>query len=92
MFSDLSAPHIPRFVLRFTPASSSRLILAERWFAELTAKKLRRDTHMSVRQLNTDIRPCIGNPRSYVWTKTVDQIRTSIGDYFHWGNDFGHNM
>ena len=46
----------PRFVLHFTPTSSSWLNLVERWFAELTTKKLRRGTHTSVRQLNTDIR------------------------------------
>jgi transposase len=49
----------PRFVLHFTPTSSSWLNLVERWFAELTTKKLRRGTHTSVRQLNTDIRTWI---------------------------------
>jgi transposase len=39
----------PRFVLHFTPTSSSWLNLVERWFAELTTKKLRRGTHTSVR-------------------------------------------
>ena len=39
----------PRFVLHFTPTSSSWLNLVERWFAELTTKKLRRGTHRSVR-------------------------------------------
>lgn len=34
----------PRFVLHFTPTSSSWLNLVERWFAELTNKKLRRGT------------------------------------------------
>jgi transposase len=67
----------PRFVVHFTPTSSSWLNLVERWFAELTNKKLRRGTHTSVRQLNTDIRAWIeswnDNPRPYVWTKTADQ-------------------
>jgi len=49
----------PRFVLHFTPTSSSWLNLVERWFAELTTKKLRRGAHRSVRQLNTDIRAWI---------------------------------
>src|SRR5258705_304220 len=53
----------PRFVLHFTPTSSSWLNLVERWFAELTTKKLRRGTHTSVRQLNTDIRTWNDNPR-----------------------------
>ncbi len=49
----------PRFVLHFTPTSSSWLNLVERWFSELTNKKLRRATHRSVRELNTDIRAWI---------------------------------
>ena len=84
----------PRFVLHFTPTSSSWLNLVERWFAELTTKKLRRGTHTSVRQLNTDIRAWIDtwndNPRPYVWTKTADQILASIGNYCHRINDSGH--
>jgi transposase len=84
----------PRFVLHFTPTSSSWLNLVERWFAELTTKKLRRGTHTSVRQLNTDIRTWIttwnDNPRPYVWTKTADQILASIGNYCQRINDSGH--
>lgn len=84
----------PRFVLHFTPTSSSWLNLVERWFAELTTKKLRRGTHTSVRQLNADIRAWIQtwnqNPRPYVWTKTADQILASIGNYCTRINDSGH--
>jgi transposase len=84
----------PRFVLHFTPTSSSWLNLVERWFAELTTKKLRRGTHTSVRQLNADIRTWIqtwnDNPRPYVWTKTADQILASIGNYCTRINDSGH--
>ena len=72
----------PRFHLHFTPTSSSWLNLVERWFAELTTKNLRRGTHRTVRELNTDIRNWIStwndNPRPYVWTKTADQILESI--------------
>ena len=75
----------PRFVLHFTPTSSSWLNLVERWFAELTTKRLRRGTHRSVRQLNDDIRAWIAawndNPRPFVWTKTADQILDSIARY-----------
>ena len=46
----------PRFRLHFTPASSSWLNLAERWFAEVTNRKLRRSAHRSVAQLGTGIR------------------------------------
>jgi len=84
----------PRFVMHFTPTSSSWLNLVERWFSELTVKKLRRGTHTSVRQLNTDIGAWIDtwndNPRPYVWTKTADQILASIGNYCTRINDSGH--
>ncbi|HVT22475.1 MAG TPA: IS630 family transposase [Mycobacteriales bacterium] len=84
----------PRFVLHFTPTSSSWLNLVERWFSELTTKKLRRGTHHSVRDLNTDIRAWIkawnDNPRPYVWTKTADQILDSIARYCQRINDSRH--
>lgn len=84
----------PRFVLHFTPTSSSWLNLVERWFGELTTKKLQRGTHRSVRALNADIRDWISNwndnPRPYVWTKTADQILDSIARYCARINDSGH--
>lgn len=70
----------PRFALHFTPTGASWMNLVERWFAELTTKKLRRGAHKSVRALNADIREWIEHwnesPRPYVWTKTADQILT----------------
>jgi transposase len=84
----------PRFVLHFTPTSSSWLNLVERWFGELTTKKLQRGTHRSVRALNADIHSWIhtwnDNPRPYVWTKTADQILDSIARYCSRINDSGH--
>ncbi|MCA1699188.1 MAG: IS630 family transposase, partial [Actinobacteria bacterium] len=41
----------PRFVLHFTPTGASWLNLVERWFGELTRRKLKRGTHRSVREL-----------------------------------------
>jgi transposase len=75
----------PRFVLHFTPTSSSWINLVERWFAELTTKLLKRGQHRTVRQLNAEIRAWIDDwnesPRPYVWTKTADQILDSIKRY-----------
>ena len=75
----------PRFELHFTPTSSSWLNLVERWFGELTTKKLRCGTHRSVRALNADIRAWIKtwneDPKPYVWTKTAEQILDSIARY-----------
>ncbi|MEV6602525.1 transposase, partial [Kutzneria sp. NPDC051319] len=84
----------PRFVLHFIPTSSSWLNLVERWFSELTTKKLQRGAHRSVRALNADIRDWIrtwnDNPRPYVWTKTADQILDSIARYCSRINNSGH--
>ena len=84
----------PRFQLHFTPTSSSWLNLVERWFAELTNKKLRRGAHRSVRALNADIRAWIEtwneNPRPYVWTKTAERILESIASYCQRINPTGH--
>jgi transposase len=84
----------PRFVLHFTPTSSSWLNSVERWFAELTNKKLRRGSHSSVRQLNADIRAWIetwnDNPRPFVWAKTADEILESIARYCTRINDSRH--
>jgi transposase len=84
----------PRFVVHFTPTSSSWLNLVERWFSELTTKKLKRGAHTSARALNADIRDWIttwnDNPRPYVWTKTADQILESISRYCTRINDSGH--
>ena len=84
----------PRFVLHFTPTSSSWLNLVERWFAELTQKKLRRGAHRSVRALNADIRAwidtCNDQPRPFVWTKAADEILDSIARYCNRINESRH--
>jgi transposase len=75
----------PRFHLHFTPTSGSWLNMVERWFAELTTKKIRRGAHTSVKALEADIRDWIDHwnedPRPYVWVKTADQILDSLARY-----------
>jgi transposase len=84
----------PRFVVHFTPTSSSWINLVERWLSELTTKLLKRGQHRSVRALNAEIRDWIDtwneNPRPYVWTKTADQILDSIKRYCQRINQTGH--
>ena len=74
-----------RFHLHFTPTSGSWLNMVERWFAELTTKKIKRGAHMSVRALERDIRDWIAtwneDPRPYVWVKTAEQILASLARY-----------
>jgi transposase len=84
----------PRFELHFTPTSSSWMNLVERWFAELTNRKLRRSAHRSVTALETDIRKWINewnkDPKPFVWTKTADEILETLADYCIRINDSGH--
>jgi transposase len=84
----------PRVHLHFTPTGASWLNLVERWFAELTARKLRRGAHRSVKELNADIRAWIEqwneNPQPYVWTKTAEQILETLAAYCQRITDSGH--
>jgi transposase len=84
----------PRFHLHFTPTSASWLNLVERWFAELTNRKLRRSTHRSVAELEADLTAWIAawnaDPRPFVWTKTADEILDNLTSYLQRTNDSGH--
>ena len=84
----------PRFHLHFTPTSSSWMNLVERWFAELTNRKLRRSAHRSVVDLETDIRKWINewnkDPKPFVWTKTADEILETLAAYCQRIIDSGH--
>lgn len=68
----------PRFVLHFVPTSSSWLNLIERWFGELTSKRIRRGSFFSVDDLVMAIEEFLQawneNPKPFVWTATVDSI------------------
>jgi transposase len=75
----------PRFHVHFTPTGSSWMNQVERWFGLLTGKLIRRGVHTSVQALEDDIRDWIAtwneNPRPFTWTKTADEILTSLGSY-----------
>lgn len=68
----------PRFIPHFIPTSSSWLNLVERWFGELTGKRLRRGAFVSVNDLKGAIDEFLkawnDQPRPFVWTATVDSI------------------
>jgi transposase len=68
----------PRFVCHFVPTSSSWLNLVERWFGELTSKRIRRDSFGSVPELKQAIDEFLAAwneaPKPFVWTATVDSI------------------
>jgi len=84
----------PRFHLHLTPTGASWLNLVERWFAELTTKRIKRGAHTSVPDLERDIRGWIASwnedPRPYVWVKTADQILESLARYCARISDSAH--
>ena len=68
----------PRFVIHYVPTSCSWLNLIERWSADLTNKRIRRDSFFSVDELVAAINDFLAawneNPKPFVWTATVDSI------------------
>jgi len=72
----------PRFHLHFIPTSSSWLNLIERWFRELTDKRIRRGSFQNVPELIAVIREYLDghnqNPRVFVWTASVDRILAKV--------------
>lgn len=75
----------PRFHVHFTPTGSSWINQVERWFSYLTTQLLQRGVHRSVQALEADIRAWIRqwneDPRPFVWTKTAEDILTSLARY-----------
>ena len=72
-----------RFVIHYVPTSCSWLNLIERWFAELTNKRIRRDSFFSVDELIAAINEFLAawneNPKPFLWTATVDSIVAKLG-------------
>jgi len=71
-----------RFVIHYVPTSCSWLNLIERWFAELTNKRIRRDSFPSLDALVAAIEEFLAvwnqKPRPFVWTATVDSILAKL--------------
>ena len=72
----------PRFHLHFTPTSSSWLNLIERWFREITDKRIRRGVFHSLRELVEAILAYVQqhnqNPPSFTWTAKAEAILEKI--------------
>ena len=71
-----------RVHLHFTPTSSSWLNLVERWFRELTDKRLRRGSFWSARDLIVAIKDYLDghnqNPKIFVWSAPVERIMAKV--------------
>src|SRR4029434_7596484 len=72
----------PRFHIHFIPTSSSWLNLVERWFREITDKRIRRGSFHNVPELIAAIEDYLKchnqNPRVFVWKASADSIMTKI--------------
>jgi len=72
----------PRFHLHFTPTSSSWLNMVERWFREITDKRIRRGSFSSVPELISAINEYLENhnqnPQVFVWSASVEKILGKI--------------
>ena len=71
-----------RFVEHFIPTYSSWLNMIERWFAEITNKRIRRESWSSLQELEKAITDYIifwnESDRRFSWKKTFDGVKASI--------------
>jgi len=72
----------PRFHMHFTPTSSSWLNIVERWFRDITTKRIRRGAFPSVCALIDAIEEYLQhyneNPKPFIWTASVDHILAKV--------------
>ncbi len=72
----------PRFHIHFTPTSASWLNMVERFFRDLTVKRLRRGVFRSVDELVAAIDDYIaqhnGHPTPFIWTATASDILEKV--------------
>lgn len=72
----------PRFHMHFTPTASSWLNLIERWFREITDKRIRRGTFHNVKQLQKAITDFIDEhneePKTFKWTAQTETILKKV--------------
>jgi len=72
----------PEFVPHFTPTSSSWLNQVERFFAQITERRIRRGAFTSVAELEQAredyLRSHNEHSRPFVWTKSADVILNKV--------------
>ena len=72
----------PRFHVHFTPTSASWLNMVERFFRDLTTKRLRRGVFCSVPELIAAIEEYLDqhneDPSPYIWTKSANDILAKV--------------
>jgi transposase len=72
----------PRFYMHFTPTSSSWLNMVERFFRDITDKRIRRGAFASVPELEAAIHDYIAahnaNPKPFIWTAKANDILAKV--------------
>lgn len=72
----------PRVVMHFTPTSASWLNMVERFFRDISEKRLRRDSFTSVADLEQAIAQYIEhhnkNPTPFIWTASAGDILAKV--------------
>jgi transposase len=72
----------PRFHMHFTPTSSSWLNMVERWFREITDKRIRRGVFRNVTELIDAIDAYIAehnrDPKPLIWTAKAEKILAKV--------------
>ena len=72
----------PRFVMHFTPTSASWLNMVERFFRDITDKRIRRDTFSSVGELERAIASYVAqhneDPKPFIWTASASDILAKV--------------
>jgi transposase len=72
----------PRFVMHFTPTSASWLNMVERFFRDITDKRIRRDSFHSVAELELAIDLYVAhhniNPKPFIWTARASDILAKV--------------
>jgi len=75
----------PRYHVHFTPTGSSWLNQVERWFAEITRKRIRRGTFRSVQELTQAIHEYIRTynrqPQPFHWVASASRIIRKVNKY-----------
>ena len=83
----------PRFHIHYTPTSCSWLNLVERFFSEITTKRIRRGVFRSVLELISAIDEYLElhnrTPKPFIWTKTASDIITKIAPLYNMVNNQG---
>jgi len=71
-----------RFIVHYTPTHASWLNMVERWFSEITTKRIRRGSWNSVKELERAILEYIRqwnkSGKRFVWTRSAGQILEKI--------------